>query len=104
MGAALGGYLVSPGLAMASTVALLIAGFADLAVYTLLARKRFVSAVVVSSIISATIDSGLFLWLGFQSLELFPGQLLAKVWLILLAVPFTIWLMKRDERIGLQPA
>jgi uncharacterized PurR-regulated membrane protein YhhQ (DUF165 family) len=104
MGAALGGYLVSPGLAMASTVALLIAGFADLAVYTLLARKRFVSAVVVSSIISATIDSGLVLWLGFQSLELFPGQLLAKVWLILLAVPFTIWLMKRDERIGLQPA
>lgn len=104
MGAALGGYLVSPGLAMASTVALLIAGFIDLVIYTALAKKRFVSAVVISSLVSATIDSALFLWLGFQSFELLPGQIIAKVWLILLAIPFTIWLLKRDERIGLKPA
>lgn len=104
MGAALGGYLVSPSLAIASTAAFLISGFVDLLIYTPIARKRFVGAVVLSSVISAVIDSAIFLWLGFQSLELFPGQVLAKVWVILLAVPLTIWLVKRDERIGLAPA
>ncbi len=104
MGAALGGYLVSPDLAMASSVALFVAGFIDLLIYTVIAKKRFVSAVVFSSFVSATIDSGIFLWLGFHSLELFPGQVLAKVWLILIAIPFTIWLLKRDQRIGLAPA
>jgi uncharacterized PurR-regulated membrane protein YhhQ (DUF165 family) len=63
-----------------------------------------VRAVVFSSIVSAVIDSGIFLWLGFGSLELFPGQVLAKVWVILLAIPFTMWLLKRDQRIGLAPA
>jgi uncharacterized PurR-regulated membrane protein YhhQ (DUF165 family) len=104
MGAALGAHPLSPGPATASTIALLVCGYTDIVIYTALAKKRFVSAVVVSSLISAAIDSGLFLWLGFQSLDLFPGQLLAKIWLILFAIPFTIWLMKRDERIGLQPA
>lgn len=43
-------------------------------------------------------------FVGFGSLELFPGQVLAKVWVILLAIPFTMWLLKRDQRIGLAPA
>lgn len=104
MGAALGGYLVSPSLAVASTMAFLVSGFIDLLIYTPIAKKRFVRAVVISSIVSAVIDSGIFLWLGFHSLELFPGQVLAKMWVILLAIPLTIWLLKRDQRIGLAPA
>jgi uncharacterized PurR-regulated membrane protein YhhQ (DUF165 family) len=104
MGAALGGYLVSPSLAVASTVAFLVSGIINLLIYTPIAKKRFVRAVVFSSIVSAVIDSGIFLWLGFHSLELFPGQVLAKVWVILLAIPLTIWLLKRDQRIGLAPA
>lgn len=103
MGAALGGYLVSPSLAVASTAAFMVSGFIDLLIYTAIAKKRFVRAVVFSSIVSAVIDSGIFLWLGFNSLELFPGQVLAKVWVILLAIPFTMWLLKRDQRIGLAP-
>jgi len=104
MGAAMGGYLVSPSLAIASTAAFLVSGFIDLMIYTPLAKKRFVRAVIFSSIISAVIDSGIFLWIGFNSLELFPGQVLAKVWVILLAIPLTIWLKNRDQRIGLAPA
>jgi uncharacterized PurR-regulated membrane protein YhhQ (DUF165 family) len=104
MGAALGGYLVSPSLAVASTAAFMVSGFIDLLIYTAIAKKRFVRAVVFSSIVSAVIDSGIFLWFGFGSLELFPGQVLAKVWVILLAIPFTMWLLKRDQRIGLAPA
>lgn len=104
MGAALGGYLISPMLVIASSAAFLISGFVDLLIYTPLAKKRFVTAVTLSSLISAVIDSAIFLWLGFHSLDLFPGQVLAKVWIILLAVPFTIWLLKRDQRIGLAPA
>ena len=104
MGAALGGYLVSPSLAVASTVAFMVSGIVDLLIYTPIAKKRFVRAVVFSSIISAVIDSGIFLWLGFNSLELFPGQVLPKLWVILLANPFTVWLRNRDHRIGLAPA
>lgn len=104
MGAALGGYLVSPSLAIASTAAFLISGFVDLLIYTPIAKKRFVRAVVLSSVVSAAIDSAIFLWLGFQSLELFPGQVLAKVWVILLAIPLINWLVRHDRRIGLAPA
>lgn len=104
MAAALGGFLVSPGLLVASTAAILISGMLDLLIYTPFAKKRFVTAVVVSSLISALVDSVIFLWLGFHSFDLVPGQFLAKAWVILLAIPLTSWLSKRDRRIGLAPA
>jgi len=104
MGAALGGSFVSPPLIVASMSALLASGFVGLIVYTPIARKHFVWAVVASSLASASVDSAVFLWLGFNSLELLPGQVLAKVWFILIAIPFTVWILKRDRRIGLAPA
>jgi uncharacterized PurR-regulated membrane protein YhhQ (DUF165 family) len=104
MGAALGGFLVSPALLIASTGALLVSGMIDLLIYTPFARKRFVTAVVLSSLISALLDSVIFLWLAFHSLDLLPGQFAAKAWVIVLAIPLTKWLSKRDRRIGLVPA
>lgn len=104
MGGALAGYVAPPQLVVASGLAVLVAGLVDLAIYTWVARKHFVTAVVTSSFISCAIDSVIFLWLAFSSLELVPGQLLAKAWVILALLPFTLWLWKRDMRIGLAPA
>ncbi|HRO01161.1 MAG TPA: VUT family protein [Nitrobacter sp.] len=104
MGAALASYLAPPSLVVASGGALLIAGFVDLAVYTALSRWNFVYAVAISCAVSAVVDSVVFLWLAFGSLDLVAGQTLAKIFVVLAALPFAHWLWKRDRRIGLAAA
>ncbi len=104
MGAALAGYLAPPSLVVASGVAMLVAGFVDLTIYSALSRWNFVYAVALSSAASAAVDSAIFLWFAFSSLDLVAGQTLAKLWVVLAALPFTLWLWKRDQRIGLAAA
>ena len=69
-------------------VAFLLSEFADFAVYTPLARRRLVAAVVASSIVGLVVDSIVFLWLAFGSLEFLFGQIVGKVWMVLLSIPF----------------
>jgi uncharacterized PurR-regulated membrane protein YhhQ (DUF165 family) len=83
--AILNGALVSiavapAGLVVASTVALVLSELADLAVYAPLARRRLVLAVFLSGLAGAVVDSALFLWLAFGSLEYLEGQVLGKLW------------------------
>jgi uncharacterized PurR-regulated membrane protein YhhQ (DUF165 family) len=104
MGAALAGYLAPPSLVVASGGAMLVAGFVDLAIYTALSRWNFVYAIAISCAVSAAVDSAIFLWIAFSSLDLVAGQTLAKVWVMLAALPFAHWLWKRDQRIGLAAA
>jgi queuosine precursor transporter len=63
-----------------------------------------VTAVVTSSIVGLIVDSIVFLWLAFGSLEFLPGQIVGKLWMVLLAVPFVAYLRRRDERLGLNAA
>ena len=77
---------------------------ADLAVYTPLARRRMVAAVVASSLVGLVVDSIVFLWLAFGSLQFLPGQIVGKAWMVLLSIPFVLYLRRRDERLGLNPA
>jgi uncharacterized PurR-regulated membrane protein YhhQ (DUF165 family) len=93
-----------PSLVLASGVAFLISEFADLSVYTPLARRRLVTAVVVSSLVGLVVDSIVFLWLAFGSLEFLSGQIVGKAWMVLLSIPFVHVLRRRDERLGLTPA
>ena len=44
-------------------------------------------AVVASSIVGLVVDSVVFLWLAFGSLAYLPGQVVGKLWAVLLAVP-----------------
>ena len=78
--------------------------FADLAVYTPLARRRLVAAVVASSFVGLVVDSIVFLWLAFGSLDFLAGQVVGKSWMVLLSIPFVAWLRRRDERLGIKPA
>ena len=71
---------------------------------TPLARRRLVAAVVASSTAGLVVDSVVFLWLAFGSLEFLFGQIIGKLWMVLLAIPFVIWIRRRDERLGLKAA
>lgn len=107
--AIIAGSLISAGLAprtlvIASAAAFLISEFADLAVYTPLARKRLVTAVVASGLVGVVIDSVVFLWLAFGSLNFLTGQVVGKALMVVLSIPFIVLLRRRDERLGLAAA
>ncbi len=103
-GAMLSALVAPPALVVASAIAFLISELADLAVYTPLARRRLVAAVVASSLVGLVVDSIIFLWLAFGSLDFLLGQVVGKAWMVLLSVPFVMVLRRRDERLGLAPA
>ncbi len=103
------GAVISAGLAprslvLASAAAFLLSEFADFAVYTPLARRRLVLAVFASGLLGLVLDSIVFLWLAFGSLDFLAGQVIGKLWMVLLATPFVAYLRRRDERLGLKPA
>jgi uncharacterized PurR-regulated membrane protein YhhQ (DUF165 family) len=103
VGSAISALLAPPALVIASATAFLLSELADLAVYTPLARRRLVAAVVASSLCGLVVDSIVFLWLAFGSLEFLPGQIVGKSWMVLLSIPFVAWLGRRDERLGIEP-
>jgi uncharacterized PurR-regulated membrane protein YhhQ (DUF165 family) len=104
VGAALSAIFAPPSLVIASTLAFLLSEVADLAVYTPLARRRLVAAVVASGTVGLVVDSVVFLWLAFGSLDFLAGQVVGKAWMVLLSIPFVMWLRRRDERIGMVSA
>jgi uncharacterized PurR-regulated membrane protein YhhQ (DUF165 family) len=104
IGAVISGLVAPLSLIIASAAAYLISEFADLAVYTPLQERRFVAAVIVSSVVGLVVDSVVFLWLAFGSLEFLAGQVVGKAWMVLLSLPFILYLRRRDAQIGLGPA
>jgi len=103
-GAALSGWVAPPALVLASATAFLLSELADLCVYTPLQRRRLLLAVFASSVVGLVVDSLVFLWLAFGSLEFLAGQVVGKSWMVLAALPFIAWLRRRDQRLGVAPA
>ena len=101
VGAILSGAIAPPSLVIASAVAFFFSEFADFLVYTPLQRRRFVTAVMASSMVGLVVDSLIFLWLAFSSLEFLWGQVIGKAWMVLVSVPFIYWLRVRDSRMSL---
>ena len=91
-GAALSALVAPPALVVASAAAFLLSELADFAVYTPLARRRLILAVVASSLVGLVVDSIVFLWLAFGSLDFLAGQVVGKAWMVLLSIPFVAWL------------
>jgi queuosine precursor transporter len=109
IGAIIAGATISAGLSphsivFASATAFLLSEFVDFAVYTPLARNRLVFAVVASSAVGLVVDSIIFLWLAFGSLDFLLGQIVGKSWMVVLSIPFVTYLRRRDERLGLGAA
>lgn len=95
---ALGGvvawFFAPPALVLASVLAFILAELADLAVYAPLRTKRLWLAVLLSGLVGAAVDSAVFLWVAFGSLDFIAGQIVGKMWMSLAAVP-TLWLIPR---------
>jgi hypothetical protein len=100
VGAALSG-LVSTDFAVASATAFLVSELADFAVYTPLAERGWLRAVIASNAVGLVVDSVLFLWLAFDSLDFLPGQVIGKAWMTALAV---VLLSPTARRRALRPS
>jgi hypothetical protein len=85
IGAGLSWFVAPSALVVASVAAFVLAELADLAVYTPLKERRFALAVLLSGIVGSVIDSAVFLWLAFGSLDFIAGQVLGKFWMSLAA-------------------
>ncbi len=88
VGAALSAVIAPPALVGASAAAFLFSELADFSVYTPLARRSFALAIAASCAAGALVDSALFLWLAFGSLEHLEGQVVGKVYA---ALAFLAW-------------
>jgi queuosine precursor transporter len=102
IGAILAGALLSavfapPSLVVASAAAFLFSEFADLLVYTPLQKRRLILAVFASSVAGLVVDSIVFLYLAFGSLDYLAGQIVGKAWMVVLALPLIRWLKQREE-------
>ncbi len=84
-GAALSAMVAPPALVLASATAFLMSEMADLGVYTPLRQRRLALAVLASGLIGAVVDSAVFLWLAFGSLDFLAGQVVGKMWASLAA-------------------
>lgn len=92
IGAALSA-IVSPQFALASGTAFLLSELADFAVYTPLRERGWLRAVAISNVVGLVLDSVLFLWLAFGSLEFLSGQIVGKAWMTLLAITL-LWMAR----------
>lgn len=100
IGILLSWFLASPALALASAAAFAIAELVDMGIYVLTRRKRgFIASAAVSNVVSAPVDTVVFLAIaGFPlTWPVILGQLLVKlVWAT--AVPLALyWLATRDR-------
>jgi uncharacterized PurR-regulated membrane protein YhhQ (DUF165 family) len=93
----------APFVAVASAAAFLVSEAADMLVYTPLRERGPIRAVVASNVIGSVMDSALFLWLAFGSLEFLAGQVIGK-WLTIVPVVALIWIWSRVRRAVAVPA
>lgn len=97
VGTALSALVAPPALVLASASAFLLSEGADMAVYSPLRERRLWLAVLASGLVGAMVDSAVFLWLAFGSLDFIAGQVLGKVWMSLLALPVLFALSNREK-------
>lgn len=94
LGSALSALLAPGPLVAASALAFLLSEATDFAVYTPLQRRGLLLAVVASSCVGLVVDSVVFLWLAFSSLDFLAGQVVGKAWAVLFSVPLIRWLRR----------
>ena len=93
-GAALSGFLEdAQKFAFASGLAFLVSELTDWIIYTPLRNRGWTLAVATSNVAGLLVDSVLFLWLAFGSLEFIEGQILGKVYMTLMAI-IAMWVYR----------
>ena len=100
-GVALSYFLSSPALAVASGIAFAASELADFGVFTPLRDRSLPTAVLASSVISAPIDTVLFLWIaGFGvTWQAVLGQFLVKTFMALIVAAWIAWRQRTPEAV-----
>jgi queuosine precursor transporter len=78
--------LVAPVFAVASAAAFVCSEIADLLVYERFEQRQWMAAAAASNVVGTCVDSALFLWLAFGSLDHLNGQVVGKLWMGALGV------------------
>lgn len=78
-GVAFSAAVAPPSLVLASAVAFMLSELSDFAVYAPIRRKSLPTAVMASGIVGSAVDSAVFLWIAFGSLDFIAGQIVGKV-------------------------
>ena len=86
--------------AIAAGTAFALSELADFAVYTPLQQRQLTLAVAASSVVGLLVDSIAFLALAFGSLDFLAGQVVGKLWAVLIAIP----MMRLLRRVAPTPA
>lgn len=94
-------YFVSPTFALASGVTFLVSESVDMGIYTLLQKKSFATAVVLSSAFALVVDSILFLALAFHSEQFLAGQIVGKAEATAVGAAIVVALWARRKKLVL---
>ena len=101
IGAVISWAISPPFLELASVAAFVFSETADALVFTPLQKRGLLVAIVVSSFAGILVDSVLFLSLAFHSLDFLTGQIIGKLWAVLVAVPIIQLIRCMDTKNGL---
>ena len=85
---------ISKQFALASGVAFLLGELADFAIYTPMRRRYWLVAMIIANTIGDILDSAIFLYLAFGSLNFITGQVIGKAYCTLIPVGI-LWLIRR---------
>jgi uncharacterized PurR-regulated membrane protein YhhQ (DUF165 family) len=97
---AFGSWFVAPSFALASGLAFLVSELADFVVYSPIRERHWLTAVLLSNTVGLVVDSCLFLWLAFGSLDFLAGQVVAKTYVTLATVAaLAVWRVTRRRPI-----
>ena len=98
VGAAASFFIAPPALAIASASAFLVSEFIDFSVYTPLQRNHFILALLASVLAGAIVDSALFLFMAFGSLDHLLGQVIGKLYAVVAFVVLRWILFGNQQR------
>lgn len=73
-------------IALASGVAFLVSESVDFSIYAPMRRRGWLKAVLASNVAGLCVDSLLFLYIAFSSLQFIEGQIIAKAYMTGIAV------------------
>ena len=94
VGSVLSFFTSTPEIAIASAAAFAVAELMDFAIYTKVRAKGIMLAVAASGVVGALIDSALFVYIAFGSLDFSLGNTVGKLYATALAVAF-VYIRKR---------
>ena len=101
IGAVISWFIAPPFLVIASVAAFVFSETADALVFTPLQKRGLLVAVAVSALAGILVDSVLFLQLAFHSLDFLSGQIIGKLWSVLVSLPIIQLMRRADARAGL---